>query len=72
MQANWGVFNDEGCLESDCTEAQAKARAGQTVVDGDDLAYAAVECRDHEGHPAQSCEHCYAEAEDENNEVAGS
>lgn len=65
MDTNWAIFNDKGCVESGCTEPEARERTARYMADGDEHAYAAQECRDHEGYPASNCEECDNENEED-------
>jgi hypothetical protein len=61
----WGVFNDEGCIDSQMDEAGAKLAAEAYRADGDEHVQAARMCPEHEEQPADGCEECDAEIDDE-------
>ena len=58
-----GIFNDEGLLEGDFTEKQAKTALEAYYADDDPAAYVAECCHDHPEHEAGNCEECNAEGE---------
>lgn len=62
----WGIFNDEGCVEAELRSAD-KVRSAllKHRAEGDEFAYAARMCPDHHEHPADTCEECHAEEVDE-------
>lgn len=71
MTTEYGIFNDEGCLEADMwSPAEAEQRAAEYRAEGDDEAKAAELCAEHDGrngdgtepHPKDGCALC---AEDE-------
>lgn len=75
MTTEYGVFNDEGCLEAGMwSQAQADERAAEYRAEGDDEAKAHELCPEHDGRngdgtdpePKGGCEPCAeAETEDE-------
>lgn len=63
-----GVFNDEGCIERDFWTSDAAERAVAVLrAEGDEHAYSAAMCTEHEEQPAGHCEECDAE-DDEDSE----
>lgn len=65
----YGLFNDEGCLEAQMySPEEAEARRQEYIAEGehpDDVTAKEI-CPDHEGQPKDSCEECFAdEPEDE-------
>jgi hypothetical protein len=68
----FGAFNDEGCTFAGfSTLASAAEEAAYQMEDGDEWAYAAELCPDHEEQARDACEECLAEDEtdDEDEEV---
>ena len=62
--AEYGVFNDEGCLDSGyITFAQADAVAADFRRQGDEYAKASEICPDHEEQPAGECEDCLTDGD---------
>jgi hypothetical protein len=56
----YGVFNNEGCLFSGLISmADAEEEAAQQRADGDEHAYAAEMCADHEEQPKATCDDCF-------------
>ncbi|MFE0533811.1 hypothetical protein ACFW20_07155 [Streptomyces nigra] len=60
---SYGVFGDEGPLETnDCAVEAANAAADYAAEDDGDTTYTVrIVCPDHEEQPADSCEDCFAE-----------
>jgi hypothetical protein len=58
----WGVFNDEGCVERGLWSAE---EAGLAVIlhrkAGDEHAEAKEMCSDHEEQPKYYCEECFGD-----------
>jgi hypothetical protein len=55
----YGVFNDEGCLDSGYTTLdKAEASAVDFREQGDEYAKASEICPEHEEQPAEGCEEC--------------
>lgn len=66
----YGIFNDEGCIEAGFySEDEAHRTIVARYPEGDDYQVLAV-CHDHEGEPAEGCEICNAD-EDENEGAEG-
>jgi hypothetical protein len=64
----YGIFNDEGCVEGGfASEAEAKAAIEDRYSDEDDL-HVAEACHNHPEHEKESCEDCEADDEDEDDE----
>jgi hypothetical protein len=62
----WGVFNDEGCIEAQFYDALAADEAAQQERElGDPHARAAEICPDHEQQPKDGCEVCWAEDDED-------
>jgi hypothetical protein len=62
----FGVFNDEGCVESGLWSfALAEQARDAHRAAGDSEAYAAEMCPEHEEEPRESCEECNTEDDDE-------
>ena len=57
LGTEYGIFDDEGCLERDCSTWRA-AEAIRLLAYPDDDAYVARVCRDHPDEPAETCEAC--------------
>lgn len=58
----FGLFNDEGCVEGDYSEAEAVARlAKYESEDPDHGMWVAEQCPDHPEHEKDSCELCEEE-----------
>lgn len=77
MTTEYGVFNDEGCLDAGMwSQAEADERAGEYRAEGEDDAKAHELCPSHDGRtgdgtdpePKNGCERC---AEDEAGEGCG-
>lgn len=62
--AEYGVFNDEGCIYGPVSkdEAESVASTEKSYDDGRfaDLISVKEICPDHEGQPKGSCEECFA------------
>jgi hypothetical protein len=68
MSQEFGVFNDEGCIEREFyTRESADVAALRFLNAGDIHAYAAEMCPDHadEEQPRDTCEHCEEELADD-------
>ncbi|MEV8636839.1 hypothetical protein AB0395_34875 [Streptosporangium sp. NPDC051023] len=69
MVTEWGVFNDEGCIEDGIySEEEAKAAAqgyrdryDQDLENGDPHAEAKKICPDHPGQADDTCEECWGD-----------
>jgi hypothetical protein len=60
--AEWGVFNDEGCVERGLWSAkEAGLAATLHRVAGDEYAEAKEMCPDHEEQPKGACEECFSD-----------
>lgn len=58
MSTEWGLFNDEGCLEAGFwSKAEAVAAIGEHYSAEDELTAREV-CPDHEEQARDSCEEC--------------
>jgi hypothetical protein len=70
----YGLFNDEGCLEAQMySTEEAETRRQEYIAEGehpDDVKVREM-CPDHEGEPKDGCEECFAETGDEDDEVGG-
>lgn len=65
MTIEYGVFNDEGCLEAQMySEAEAQEALRSRYAD-EPYAYAAPVCPDHEEQPKDECEECAYEYPDD-------
>lgn len=68
----FGLFNDEGCVESQLwSREQAEREMAERYTDEDELHVSEI-CAEHEGNEAHNCEECWAEGdedEDEDDEV---
>lgn len=61
----WGIFNDEGLVESQCwSRDEALRRIAESYSDDDEVVVYEI-CPDHEGFPADNYEECDNEDEDE-------
>lgn len=57
--ATFGVFNDTGCVDYGyLTLEAAQSIAQQFQRDGDEFAYGAEICPDHDEQPRNGCEEC--------------
>ena len=67
--AEYGAFNDAGCfLAGFGTLSAAAEEAAYGVEAGDEWAYAAEICPEHDEEALDTCEECFAEDEDEDDE----
>lgn len=61
MTAEWGLFNDEGCVERGLwSEQEADRRRGFAYNAEDDLRIEEL-CPDHDEQPLNGCEDCGSE-----------
>lgn len=63
--SEWGIFNDEGCIESQFYSVD-EAEAAMAVLDAiGEEQFLSVHriCPDHEEQPQDTCEECFAEEE---------
>lgn len=62
----YGAFTDEGCFFAGFSSlASAAEEAAYAVADGDEWAYAAEICPEHEEQALHTCEECFADDEEE-------
>jgi hypothetical protein len=64
MTTEYGVFNDEGCLEAQSySPEEAEERRQAYIAEGEDPEDVWVKeiCPDHEGYAKDVCEECFAE-----------
>lgn len=60
----YGIFNDEGCIEQEFYDRDT-AMAWMVRVYPDDDAHVAEVCPNHEGQEREHCEECESGEEDE-------
>ena len=60
----YGIFNDEGCLESDFYSREAAEHALLKYAPDDPHAYVEEVCEEHRDQPRFGCEECNAEEEE--------
>lgn len=64
----YGLFNDEGCLDAQMYSAEEAERRRQKYIDGgehpDDVVVKEM-CPDHEGEAKDDCEECFTELADD-------
>lgn len=60
----FGIFNDEGCVESGFHSLDEAQAAIQSRYSPDDMLHSARVCHDHENSEAEHCEECAADEED--------
>lgn len=61
MGAEWGIFNDEGCVESGFRSKHEADEAVATRYDEDDDVTVMEMCHDHEDQPREGCDECAAD-----------
>ena len=64
MSTEFGIFNDEGCIEADFFSREGAEQAMADRYSEDD-AHVAEVCPDHRDQERDHCEHCQAEASQE-------
>ena len=64
----FGIFNDEGCVESDFHTCEAAEKAISERYSVDDDVHVAECCHDHPDEERETCEECLDEDEDEEEE----
>ena len=65
----YGIFNDEGCIESQLwTEGEAQIALAHWYTEGERHLSIHRICPDHDEQPADFCEECLAEETDEDDE----
>lgn len=64
--ANYGVFNDEGCIESGFNSRDEALQAQQQTYADDDTHVAEV-CSEHEGYERYYCDICNADTDEDTN-----
>lgn len=68
MSTQYGIFNDEGCIEANLwSKDQAEAALDLWVEEGEDREDLSIEalCPDHEEQPKDGCEECATDGDDE-------
>jgi len=66
--SEWGIFNDEGCIEAGFY-SQYGADEAALIYRNDEAVTVAKICPDHEEQPADTCEECYSEEEPEDDDA---
>lgn len=61
MSTEFGLFNDEGCVEAGFYSAEEARQAMETRYTGDDELEVEEICPDHPEQPRCGCEECDAE-----------
>lgn len=64
MTTEYGVFNDEGCVERQLWTLEAASRAAAAYDEDDEVRVEAL-CPEHDEEPAAFCEECHAEDEED-------
>lgn len=62
--AEWGLFNDEGLVEGEFRSKEEAFDAMTSGYDPEDGLTVEEVCPDHPEEPRQSCEECYLDDED--------
>lgn len=68
MPVEYGIFSDEGCVESSFYSVEeALVAVADRYTDEDDLTIEEM-CSDHEGQPRNGCECCSEDDDEENSQ----
>ena len=68
MATEFGLFNDEGCVEAGFYSVEEAAKASAECYSEEDELMIEEICPDHPEHAKHSCELCNAEEEEEEEE----